>query len=326
MMKDTMEYCAVSPEQSFLRRSLGLPVCAMFVAMVFLLGGTLWRPVDSAGSLTQFQSESVAGFGDDQSGSSPIVHASHLQSRESTGKPPALIAVASNFAEPVKDLAKRFELHTGVRLELTFGSTGKHFTQVMNGAPFDALLSADAERPRLLEESGRSVRGSRFVYAVGRLAFWTCQRNIDLIDANVLGDRNSGRVAIANPELAPYGLAARQTLESLGYWDEIQDRLVFGENIGQAFHFAHSRNARFGFVALSQVLTMPAEERGSFWVVPESHHQPILQEAILLKENADARAFLEYLKAPEAKARIAEFGYGVLSIDQETSATLGNSF
>jgi molybdate transport system substrate-binding protein len=236
--------------------------------------------------------------------------------------PGALVAVSSNFAEPAREFAGAFHRETGLRVELALGATGKHYLQIINGAPFDAFLAADAERPRLLEASGRAVEGSRFVYAVGRLALWSRQPGLDLVEARALASFESGGVAIAKPELAPYGLAARQTLEHLGLWGAMEERIVFGQNIGQAFAFVHTGNARAGFVALSQVVTIPESQRGSLWVVPADYHEPILQEAVLLTDNSAARAFLEFLRSPASQARLADYGYTSALLDDSTTTTL----
>lgn len=225
--------------------------------------------------------------------------------------PDGLIAVASNFAEPARKLAVRFHETTDYRVQFTLGGTGRHFTQIMNGAPFDAFLAADAERPRLLERNGTAVEGSRFVYASGRLVLWSRQPGLPLGNGGGLVIPSEGRLAIAKPELSPYGLAAREALVHLGVWEEIQSRLVFGENISQTFHFVHSGNAPSGFVALSQFLSLTEGERGSHVLVPESHHQPIVQEAVLLTDNPHARAFLDFMKTPEAHAIIRDHGYDI---------------
>jgi molybdate transport system substrate-binding protein len=223
----------------------------------------------------------------------------------------ARIAVASNFAEPARALAIEFnKSHTG-DIEFTPGSTGKQYAQIINGAPFDAFLSADAARPERLESEKRGVAGSRFTYALGRLALWSATP--DFVDAKgeVLRSEKFTHLAIAKPELAPYGAAAKTTLERMALWENIQTRLVFGENISQTFQFVESGNAEIGFVAWSQVTNRTGDARGSFWLVPSEMHEAISQDAILLTQNELAGEFLAYLRTPEAQQIIQDFGYDI---------------
>ena len=229
---------------------------------------------------------------------------------ESTLATDIRVAVASNFAEPMKMLASRFEQKTGHKVILAFASTGKHYAQITNGAPFDAFFAADVERPRRLEEANRTVRGSRFTYAIGRLVLWSPRA--ELVDKNgtILERGEFRRMAIANPRFAPYGLAAQQVLQTRGLWNIIQSRLVRGENISQSFHFVASGNAELGFVALSQIIKRPPNAvQGSYWKVPQSLYRPIQQQAVMLKENDATRSFLGFVRSPQARKLIEEFGY-----------------
>ena len=223
----------------------------------------------------------------------------------------AHVAVAANFAAPAQRLADTFSSASGHKLTLSSGSTGKFYAQIKSGAPFDVLLSADEETPRRLETEKRAVAGTRFTYAVGRLALWGAKA--DVADEGVLRRGQFSRLAIANPRLAPYGAAAREALERLGLWTTVQGKIVQGENIAQTFQFVSSGNADLGFVALSQLRQRQAAA-GSFWLVPEALHAPLRQDAVLLgraSSNAAARAFLEYLRTPPARERIREFGYAL---------------
>lgn len=221
------------------------------------------------------------------------------------------IAVAANFAEPAQEIAARFEATTGHRAVLSFGSSGQFFAQIANGAPFDVFLSADAERPIKVEADGLSVRGSRFTYATGRLVLWS--RTPGLVDGGgaILARGGFDKLALADPKTAPYGLAAVETLRRLGLSDRLSPRLVTGTSITQAYQFTDTGAAELGFVALSQVV---GHNRGSRWIVPATHHSPIAQQAVLLKRGADnaaARAFMVFLKGPEARAIIRRYGYEV---------------
>ena len=222
-----------------------------------------------------------------------------------------LVAVASNFTGAIKALAERFEQETGHDVVLSFGSTGKHYAQIRHGAPYHAFFAADVERPRLLEEEGRIVPGSRFTYAFGKLVLWSPDAGVVDAGGDVLAAGDFQRLAIANPRLAPYGTAAQQVLEARGLWADLQPRLVRGENIGQTYQYVKSGAAPLGFVAYSQIRTPDSEPSGSAWLVPEDLYSPIEQQAVLLKDTPAARAFMAFLRSGEAGRMIQDFGYGV---------------
>ena len=227
----------------------------------------------------------------------------------------ALVAVAANFAEVVQELKPIFEKASGHRLQATTGSTGKLYAQITAGAPFQILLSADAMTPERLEAEGTGVARTRFTYAIGRLTLWSSD------PARITGDGRAAltasdvrHIAIANPDLAPYGVAARQTLRSLGLWEALRGRIVIGQNIGQTHSMVATGNAQLGFVALSAVLSPRAPAKGSRWDIPGNLFSPIRQDAILLKAGAGneaARSFLDVLRSAEARRIIERHGYGV---------------
>lgn len=220
------------------------------------------------------------------------------------------VAVAANFTSALKAIAGDFERDTGHRVLLSSGSTGQLYAQIRNGAPFDLFLAADSRRPRLLEEEGAAVPGSRFTYAVGRLVLWSPEAGrVDEEGAVLKGD-GFRRLAIASPKTAPYGEAAREVLEHMGLWETVQPRLVRGQSITQTHQFVASGNAGLGFVALSQVIDTPG---GSRWDVPSGLYSPLLQDAVLLTGRGDAevaRRFHAYLRGDAARAIIQRFGYG----------------
>ena len=226
-----------------------------------------------------------------------------------------LVAVATNFSEVMSALAPRFEAATGQRVRVSAGSTGKLYAQIRNGAPFDILLAADQHRPALLAASPFGVEGSVFTYAVGRLTLWSADATrIGRDGARTLEAGDFHHLAIANPKLAPYGLAAEQTLRALGLWQSLKDRIVQGENIGQTFSLIATGNAELGLVALSYVVSPRNRRAGSRWDVPSDLYAPIRQDAVLLARGADnpaAVALMRFLKGPEARTLIARFGYGV---------------
>ena len=218
-------------------------------------------------------------------------------------------AVAANFNLAARDIGAAFEKATGQKASFSFGSTGQLFAQITQAAPHEVFLAADRERPRKAVEEGYAVPGTRFTYAVGRLALYSREPGLRLSKAT-LRNRSFDRIAIANPTTAPYGAAAVQAMRALGLYERLAPRLVQGINIGQAYQFVATGNAEFGFVALSQIGNGVA---GSHWVVPTDLHAAIAQDAVLLNRgvgNAAARAFMVFLRGPEARAIKETYGYG----------------
>ncbi len=224
-------------------------------------------------------------------------------------------AVASNFLLTFQLLAKDFSQQTQQHLVIISGSSGKLFAQIQHGAPFDLFFSADQERPKILGEAGLGIPDSRFPYALGRLTLWGSHSKLDKDNGvATLAKLAFTHLAIANPKTAPYGRAAEQALRALDLWDIVKPRLVYGENIAQAYQFVRSGNAQLGFLALTQVLSSQSLHKHARWDVPATLHDPILQEAILLKHgmnNKTARDFLAYVKSPAAKTIIKQQGYGI---------------
>jgi molybdate transport system substrate-binding protein len=220
------------------------------------------------------------------------------------------VAVAANFTEPAKEIAAAFKTATGDDAVLSFGASGQFYAQISHGAPYQVFLSADVDRAQKAETEGFGVPGTRFVYATGRLVLFS--KTPGLVDDHGAVLKSTARfqkVAIADPAAAPYGSAAVQTLTRLGAYEALKPKLVQGASITQAYQFVETGAAEIGFVALSQIIKEPG---GSRWIVPESLHAPIDQEAILLvtgDKNPAARAFLAFLKGPEAKAIIRRYGY-----------------
>jgi molybdate transport system substrate-binding protein len=219
------------------------------------------------------------------------------------------VAVASNFMEPAKEIAAAFTAKTGHQATLSFGPSGQFYTQITHGAPFDVFLSADKERPQQAEKDGFSVNGMRFTYAVGRLALFSARPGF--VDANgkVLAHGDFEHLAIADPAIAPYGLAAVESLGKLGLYDRLKPKIVQGSSIAQTFQFVQTGAAEIGFVAQSQVINRPDRSR---WIVPATLHSPIDQQAVLLKTGANnpaAKAFMTFLKSPTARAIIRRYGY-----------------
>ena len=233
-----------------------------------------------------------------------VLHAAHADT--------VPVAVAANFTAPMQKIATAFEADTGHKAELSFGATGKFYAQITNGAPFQILLSADDATPAKLEKEGKAVPNTRFTYAIGTLVLWSAQPGYVDAQGAVLKTGDFKHLAIANPKLAPYGLAAMQAMDKLGVTARVQPRLVQGENIAQTHQFVATGNAPLGFVALSQVMADGKITSGSAWQVPANLHEPIRQDAALLlpgKDSAAAAALLSYLRGDKAKAIIRSHGY-----------------
>lgn len=229
----------------------------------------------------------------------------------------ATIAVAANFVETLQVLVREFEASSPHRIRISAGSTGALYAQARNGAPYDVLLAADQRRPIRLAAEGYAVPGSRFTYAVGHLVLWSSDADfVKVSDGNLttnLASNSADRIAIANPELAPYGLAAKQAMQALGVWQEVSKRVVMGANVGQAHTMVATGNAKAGFIALSY-LRGRGPVQGSYWNVPSSLHDPILQDGVVLKRghaNDAVRAFVSWLGSDAARDILIRFGYGV---------------
>lgn len=224
------------------------------------------------------------------------------------------VAVAANFTAPMKQIVAEFEKDTGHTAILAFGSSGKFYAQIKNGAPFQLFLSADDRKPAQLERDGLTVSASRFTYAVGTLVLWSAQPGFIDPKGEVLSKGSFKKIAIANPKLAPYGTAAIEVLTKMDMLTALQPKFVQGENIAQTFQFVVTANAALGFVALSQVMKNGKIITGSAWIVPGKLHSPIRQDAVLLatgKDNAAAKALMSYLKTEKTKKIIRSYGYEI---------------
>lgn len=215
------------------------------------------------------------------------------------------VAVAANFTAAAEALAEAFKAETGNDVVLSFGATGGLYTQITQAAPFEVFLSADDIHPAKAIEEGFGVKGSNFTYAVGALALYSTTLDVRGGEAALDGDYS--KLAVANPETAPYGIAAVEALKALGKYDALSPKFVVGENITQTLQFVETGNAEIGFVAASQIVG-----KGPQWIVPADLHEPIVQDAVLLKTgeaNPVASQFLEYLKSDAAVVIIKAAGY-----------------
>ena len=223
-----------------------------------------------------------------------------------------MVATASNFAAPMRHIAAEYEQQTGHKVKLAFGSSGKFFAQIKNGAPYQLFFSADQAKPAALEQAGMVVPDSRFTYALGALALWSATAGLVDRQGAVLKRNRFNKLAIANPRLAPYGAAAREVLQNLDVYDGLAAKLVRGENIAQTYQFVSTGNAELGFVALSQIVSPGRQQQGSTWIVPGHLFTPIRQDAVLLrrgKDNSAARQLLRYMRGERAREIIESYGY-----------------
>ncbi|HLN11384.1 MAG TPA: molybdate ABC transporter substrate-binding protein [Xanthobacteraceae bacterium] len=218
------------------------------------------------------------------------------------------VAVAANFTEPAKEIARLFESRTGHKAILSFGATGQFYVQISEAAPFQVFLSADQGTAKKLVDDGLAVGDSLFTYAVGKIVVFSKDPGL-VTGEETLRDAKFNKIAVANPKTAPYGAAAVEAMKALGVYEKLSGKIVQGSNISQTFQFVDTGNAEIGFVALSQVIGIPG---GSRWIVPANLYAPIRQDAVLLKigaDNAAAQDFIAFLKGPEAAAVIERFGY-----------------
>jgi molybdate transport system substrate-binding protein len=218
------------------------------------------------------------------------------------------IAVAANFTDAANEIGRVFEQRSGHKPLFSFGATGALYTQISQGAPFQVFLSADSATAKRAVDERNAVAGTQFTYAVGKVVLYS--KNATLVTGEAtLRAGNFQKVALANPASAPYGAAAIEAMRNLNVLAALQPKIVQGDNITQTYQFVDTGNAELGFVALSQVINV---QGGSRWVLPDNLHAPIRQDAVLTRAGANAapaRAFLDFLRSPEAIAIIEKYGY-----------------
>lgn len=224
------------------------------------------------------------------------------------------VAVAANFLGTLNQLAPLYEAHSGQKLLISSGSTGRHYAQIVNGAPFDVFLSADIERPTLLVNEGLAVAASRFTYARGVLVLWSDNPDLPLQNGVFLSSPELRHLALVNPRTAPYGAAGVEVMEQLGVYQQLRaGRIAQAENLTQAMQFVTSGTAQAGFLALSQIIQPDGSLRGNAWLPPVSSYSSLEQQAVVLTASPQqqaAQAFLDWLKSEEARAVIKAAGYG----------------
>lgn len=224
------------------------------------------------------------------------------------------VAVASNFAPTLTTLADKYKQQTGQKILISAGSTGKLYAQILQGAPYDIYMAADSQRPQKLLQMGRVIDNASYTYAIGQLVLWgkgaDGNYNNQQKAIERLKNPDFGYLAMANPKVAPYGLAALQVLNKLGLSETLRGKIVRGENIGQTFHFVETGNAQMGFVALAQLIKTnhPAN---NYWLIPQALYSPIEQQLVILKGSEQGQQFVAFLKSAQAKAIIQSTGYRI---------------
>lgn len=218
------------------------------------------------------------------------------------------VASAANFVPTLQKIVLGFEANTDHTVKVVSGSSGKLYAQLLHGAPFDIFLSADQSKPANLVSRGLAQASHRYTYASGQLVLWS--KNPTLITDGLPPASAYRKMALANPRLAPYGVAAVEVLDQLGTLQESTERWVQGENVTQTLQFIVTGGADLGFIARSQWL--PFEQQGSSWSVPQNYHSPIHQDAVLLNKavaKTGAQLFFKFLSMDQARALITKGGY-----------------
>jgi molybdate transport system substrate-binding protein len=228
---------------------------------------------------------------------------------------PPLVAAASDLKFALDEILDGFRAGTGLDVRVTYGSSGNFARQIEQGAPFELFMSADEAFVERLAARGLT-RDRGVLYAIGRIVIYAPRGSPLTPDAGLRGlarrlaDGSAGRIAIANPEHAPYGRAAEQALRRLGLWESVTPRLVLGENVAQAAQFARSGNAEGGIVAYSLALAPPLRDSGTFALLPEPLHAPLRQRMVLLSAASPAAVRLyDYLQSPPARGVFVRYGF-----------------
>jgi molybdate transport system substrate-binding protein len=227
------------------------------------------------------------------------------------------VAAAADLSAALQEIAANYEKRSGVEVKLSFGASGALTQQIQNGAPFDVFFSADMDYPRQLIAAGHADAATVYRYAVGQLVLWASKDSpldVEHKGIEVLLDPSVKKIAIANPQHAPYGRAAVAALRHYDLYEKVSERLVLGENVSQAAQFAESGNAQVGFIALAHAIAPAMQGKGKYWVVPAEAYPTLDQGVVAISHSAhrqDAAAFLEYVKSAEAVAVLRRYGFSL---------------
>jgi molybdate transport system substrate-binding protein len=244
-----------------------------------------------------------------------LVQDSRASAQEQAQSSELVVAAAADLSSVLKEIAGGYEKQTGVQVKLSFGASGGLTQQIQNGAPFDLFFSADMGYPRRLIASGDADRASLYEYAVGKLVLWvpaSSALDVEHKGLQALLDPSVRKIAIANPEFAPYGLAAVAALTRAGLYDRLSDELVLGENVSQAAQFVESGNAQAGLVALAHAVAPGMSEKGRYWIVPAEYYPPLAQGVVVLahsQHKSETQHFLQYIRSKEARRLFESYGF-----------------
>lgn len=227
------------------------------------------------------------------------------------------VAAAADMSAALPEVAAQYKKRTGQDIKLTFGSSGNLTNQIENGAPFDVFFSADEDYPKQLIDKGLAEKDTLYRYAVGRLVLWIpndVRLDLQKVGMQALLDPSVKRIAIANPQHAPYGRAAEAALRHFGIYDQVAAKLVLGENVSQAAQFVESGNAQAGLIALSHALAPAMKGKGQYWMVPLDAYPTLNQAAVVIslsKQKEAARKFLEFMRGAEATSLLENYGFSL---------------
>ena len=239
------------------------------------------------------------------------------QAQEKKSNNDLLVAAAADLNPALNEVAQQFQRNTGTHVKISFGASGALTQQIQNGAPFDVFFSADMDYPRQLIAQGQADAASLFQYSLGKLVLWvpaSSSLDVEHKGMDILLDSSVKKIAIANPQHAPYGRAAVGALKHAGLYDRLTERLVLGENVSQAAQFAESGNAQAGFVALAHAVSPAIKRTGKFWVVPADYYPPLEQGVVIIarsQNKEEATAFLDYVKTKEASEVLRKYGFAL---------------
>lgn len=224
------------------------------------------------------------------------------------------IAAAADLKFALDEIVVLFKsTHPAAQIETIYGSSGKFSTQIRQGAPYDLYFSADITYPRALKTEGFSTSEVQ-PYAVGRIVLWSPSRDAGKMTLADLADSSIRKIAIANPQHAPYGKRAEEALKAAGIWEKIKSKLVYGENVAQAMQFVQSGNAQVGIIALSLALSPELAKQGSYALIPDKLHEPLEQGFIITKRaaaNPLAREFARFMAGKEARTIMTRYGFAL---------------
>ncbi|HLZ40050.1 MAG TPA: molybdate ABC transporter substrate-binding protein [Candidatus Sulfotelmatobacter sp.] len=245
----------------------------------------------------------------------PLLLLTQISAAQNKTAPVLVIAAAADLNPALKEIGNAYEKKTGEKILISFGSSGALAQQIRNGGPYDAFFSADMDYPQQLIKSGEADANNLSQYAIGKLVLWVpADSPLDLEHQGIkaLLDSSVKKIAIANPQQAPYGRAAIAALKHAGLYDQLADKFVVGENVSQAAQFVESGNAQAGFIALAHALAPQVQSKGKYWEVPPGDYPPLDQGVVVLARSqykTEAAAFVAYLKTKEAADMLHKYGF-----------------